>query len=47
LLDQSVRQNQVLFPDEGSRAQLYPSVPRDEEGLREMTRAWTKIKTGQ
>jgi putrescine transport system substrate-binding protein len=47
LLDQSVRQNRVLFPDEASRAQLYPSVPRDETGLREMTRAWTKIKTGQ
>jgi putrescine transport system substrate-binding protein len=47
LLEGSVRENQVLFPAEASRSQLYPSVPRSAGGLREMTRAWTKIKTGQ
>jgi putrescine transport system substrate-binding protein len=47
LLDEGLRKNAVLFPDDAARKTLYPSIPRDENGLREMTRAWTKVKTGQ
>jgi len=47
LLDESLRKNPVLFPDEAARKTLYPSIPRDEDGLREMTRAWTLVKTGE
>jgi len=47
LLDESLRKNPVLFPDDASRATLYPSIPRDENGLRAMTRAWTRVKTGE
>ena len=47
LLDESLRQNPVLFPDDAARKTLYPAIPRDEDGLRAMTRAWTKVKTGE
>jgi len=32
---------------ESTRPNLYPAVPRDEDGLQAMTRAWTKVKTGE
>jgi putrescine transport system substrate-binding protein len=47
LLDPSLQKNPVLFPDEAARKTLYPSIPRDENGLRDMTRAWTMVKTGE
>jgi putrescine transport system substrate-binding protein len=47
LLDESLRKNPVLFPDEAARKSLYPAIPRDQDGLTAMTRAWTKVKTGE
>ena len=47
LLDESLRKNPVLFPDEAARKSLYPAIPRDQDGLSAMTRAWTRVKTGQ
>ncbi len=47
LLDGGVRNNPVLFPSEAARKTLYPSIPRDENGLAEMNRAWTLVKTGE
>jgi putrescine transport system substrate-binding protein len=47
LLDESLRTNPVLFPDDAARKTLYPSIPRDEAGLAAMTRAWTRVKTGE
>jgi putrescine transport system substrate-binding protein len=47
LLDESLRKNAVLFPDEAARKSLYPAIPRDQDGLSAMTRAWTRVKTGE
>ena len=47
LLDESLQKNPVLFPSEEARKSLYPAVPRDADGLAAMSRAWTKVKTGE
>ncbi len=47
LLDKSLQTNPVLFPDDNARKTLYPSIPRDQDGLATMTREWTRVKTGE
>jgi putrescine transport system substrate-binding protein len=37
----------AVFPDDATKARLYPTIPRTEEGLRALTRAWTAVKTGE
>lgn len=47
LVDPALRSSPVLFPSDEATAKLYSSIPRTPEGLRALTREWTRVKTGQ
>jgi len=46
LVKAELRDNPALFPDDKAKAGLYPAIPRSAEGLRELNREWTRVKTG-
>jgi putrescine transport system substrate-binding protein len=46
LVKPELRDNAALFPDDKAKANLYPAIPRSAEGLRELNREWTRVKTG-
>jgi putrescine transport system substrate-binding protein len=46
LLEPQLRDSEAAYPPPEVRARLVPSPRVSDEGLRAMTRAWTRIKTG-
>jgi putrescine transport system substrate-binding protein len=47
LLDKSITGNPWIYPKAGDRAKFYTITPGTAEQIRERTRLWTAIKTGQ
>lgn len=47
IVDKELTGNPAVFPDDETKARLYPAIPRTEEGLRALTREWTSVKTGE
>lgn len=47
LLDEEVREDTAIYPDEATLANLYTTTPSDPRVQREMTRIWSEVKTGQ
>ena len=47
LLNESVREDPAIYPDEAVMAKLYTTTPNDPRTQREVTRIWTAVKTGQ
>jgi putrescine transport system substrate-binding protein len=47
LLDESVRSDPAIYPDEATMEKLYTTTPNDPRVQREVTRIWTEVKTGQ
>ena len=47
LLEKDVIEDPAVYPDEATIAKLYTLQPYDPKTTRLVTRAWTKIKTGQ
>jgi putrescine transport system substrate-binding protein len=42
-----ILEDPAIYPDEETRKRMFPSVVRDEELQRVITREWTRLKTGQ
>jgi putrescine transport system substrate-binding protein len=47
LLDEAVRNDKGIYPDEATMAKLYTTTAGDPRQQREITRIWTEVKTGQ
>ena len=47
LVDEKVRNDPGIYPPDEVRTKLYSATPHSPEFDRNLTRAWTKIKTGQ
>ena len=47
LLEEAVKDNKSIYPDAATMANLYVKTPYDAKSQRAITRAWTKIVTGQ
>jgi putrescine transport system substrate-binding protein len=47
LLDEKVRADPAVYPDETVLGNLYTTTPSDPPTQREVTRIWTEVKTGQ
>jgi putrescine transport system substrate-binding protein len=47
LLDEAVREDPAIYPDQETFAKLYTTTPNDQRVQREVTRLWTELKTGQ
>ena len=47
LLDDSVKGDPNIYPPAAIAAKLVPEPPRSQEYQRQLTRAWTRFKTGQ
>jgi putrescine transport system substrate-binding protein len=47
LLDEGVRGDPAIYPDEATFAKLYTTTPNDQRFQREVTRMWTELKAGQ
>jgi putrescine transport system substrate-binding protein len=47
LLDEKVRADPAVYPDETVLGNLYTTTPSDPRTQREVTRIWTEVKTGQ
>lgn len=47
LVDEAVRSNPSIYPPPEVKEKLFPNVVNSPEFDREVTRAWTRIKTGQ
>lgn len=47
LLDEAVREDPAIYPDEATLAKLYTTTPNNMRVQREVTRVWTEVKTGQ
>lgn len=47
LLDESVKDNKSIYPDAETMSHLYVKTPYDAKSQRAITRAWTRIVTGQ
>jgi putrescine transport system substrate-binding protein len=47
LVKKALSGDSAVFPDDTTKARLYPAIPRTAEGLRALTREWTAVKTGQ
>lgn len=46
-LDEAVKGDPAIYPDEATLANLYTLTPYDPRTQREATRIWTEVKTGQ
>ncbi len=46
-LDEAVRKDPGVYPDEATVAKLYTTTSGDPRQQREITRIWTEVKTGQ
>jgi|SRR3954454_2398660 putrescine transport system substrate-binding protein len=46
-IDDAIKKNPNIFPDEATMAKLYTITPYDPKVQRVVTRMWTKFKTGQ
>jgi len=46
LLDEGVRTDPAIYPDEATLQKLYTTTPNDARVQREVTRIWTEVKTG-
>lgn len=46
LVDEAIRTDPAVYPDETTLARLYTPLPQSEEQDRELNRAWQAIKTG-
>ncbi len=46
-LDEEVKDDKSIYPDAETMARLYVKTPYDAKSQRAITRAWTKIVTGQ
>lgn len=42
-----ILEDPAIYPDEETQQRMFPSVVRDEEMQRVITREWTRLKTGQ
>lgn len=42
-----ILEDPAIYPDEETQQRMFPSVVRDEEVQRVITREWTRLKTGQ
>ena len=47
LVEKALSGDPAVFPDDATKARLYPAIPRSEDGLRALTREWTAVKTGE
>ena len=47
LLDEAVREDPAIYPDEATVANLFTKQPYDQRTQRLVTRAWTEVTTGQ
>jgi putrescine transport system substrate-binding protein len=47
LLDAAVRNDPNIYPPPQIAAKLVPEPPRSQEYQRQLTRAWTRFKTGE
>ncbi|HEX2843259.1 polyamine ABC transporter substrate-binding protein [Hyphomicrobium sp.] len=47
LLDDTVKDDKSIYPDAETMAHLYVKTPYDAKSQRAITRAWTKVVTGQ
>ncbi|UYN96296.1 MAG: polyamine ABC transporter substrate-binding protein [Enhydrobacter sp.] len=47
LLDKSIADNPLIYPNQDDRAKFYTITPGTSEQIRERTRLWTSIKTGR
>jgi putrescine transport system substrate-binding protein len=47
LIDETIKSNPAIFPDEATMAKLYTLTPLEPKVQRVATRIWTKFKTGQ
>jgi putrescine transport system substrate-binding protein len=47
LLDEKVRADPAVYPDQTVLGNLYTTTPSDPPTQREVTRIWTEVKTGQ
>lgn len=46
-LDEAVREDTAIYPDEETQARLYAVTPNDQRTERLFTRTWTRVMTGQ
>jgi putrescine transport system substrate-binding protein len=47
LLEKDVLEDPAIYPDDATLAKTYITTPYDARTQRVVTRAWTKVKTGQ
>ncbi len=47
LVNPEILANPALYPSGEIMKRLYPTIPRDQEAIRVLTREWTRVKTGQ
>lgn len=47
LVSPEILEDPAIYPDEETQKRMFPSVVRDEEVQRVITREWTRLKTGQ
>lgn len=47
LISAEILNDPAIYPDEETQKRMFPSVVRDEEVQRVITREWTRLKTGQ
>ena len=47
LLEKDITGDPAIYPDEATLAKLYVTTPWGPKEQRRLTRAWTKVKTGQ
>lgn len=47
LVDEAVRNDPAIYPDEETKKNLFPNVVNTPQFDRNVTRAWTRVKTGQ
>ena len=46
-MNKEILEDTAIYPDEETQKRMFPSVVRDENLQRVITREWTRIKTGQ
>jgi putrescine transport system substrate-binding protein len=47
LVSPEIINDPAIYPDEATQKRMFPSVVRDENVQRVITREWTRLKTGQ
>jgi putrescine transport system substrate-binding protein len=47
LVEESVRSDENVYPPAGLRERLVPDLARSDEFTRQLTRSWTRFRTGR